>query len=199
MTVIIRPDHIYRHKAWETSFNNTTPGASGMISDDVQEAIEELNGKLTVSDEPYGASWDNVIDMSPSKNAIYDAIESISGDSGAEVKGVACDTGVQVGDAVYVDTNSILQRTTCTDPDKSKVVGFVIRKTAGTICDIRTIGFLGGYAGMTPGVKIYLAAAAGAITETVPTASGYAIVAVGVAFDSSTLVIRIDNTVMIRA
>jgi hypothetical protein len=35
-----------------------------------------------VSDDAYGAGWDNITDVAPSKNAVYDKIEALAGASG---------------------------------------------------------------------------------------------------------------------
>jgi hypothetical protein len=36
----------------------------------------------TISDAAYGAGWDNITDVAPSKNAVYDKIEALVGASG---------------------------------------------------------------------------------------------------------------------
>ena len=39
-------------------------------------------GAINVSDEAYDSSWDGVTGVAPSKNAVYDKIETISAGSG---------------------------------------------------------------------------------------------------------------------
>jgi hypothetical protein len=55
--------------------------------------ILALNGDLTVTDEAYGAGWDGSLEV-PTKNAVYDKIQTISGGSAA-----GSDTWVQFNDA----------------------------------------------------------------------------------------------------
>lgn len=43
---------------------------------------EPPGGGASVSDAVYGAGWDGVVDVAPSKNAVYDKIETIAGGGG---------------------------------------------------------------------------------------------------------------------
>lgn len=58
--------------------------AANFTGTDVEAVLAELaGGGASVSDDAYGAGWDGVTTIAPSKNAVYDKIETISGGGGA--------------------------------------------------------------------------------------------------------------------
>lgn len=53
---------------------------TGDISEGTNLYFTDLRAKTAaVSDAAYGAGWDNVVDVAPSKNAVYDKIETLAG------------------------------------------------------------------------------------------------------------------------
>lgn len=54
--------------------------AANFTGTDVEAVLAELaGGGASVSDDAYGAGWDGVTTIAPSKNAVYDKIETLSG------------------------------------------------------------------------------------------------------------------------
>jgi hypothetical protein len=51
-------------------------------SGDPANPVVSASSGASVSDTAYGASWNGVTDVAPSKNAVYDKIETISAGSG---------------------------------------------------------------------------------------------------------------------
>lgn len=75
-------------RASRQNFSDTTPAApEGYLNVKWQSDrqgnrsgyVPESAGADVVSDEAYSGSWDGVVDVAPSKNAVYDKIESLSG------------------------------------------------------------------------------------------------------------------------
>jgi hypothetical protein len=68
-------------------FSDTTPAAPEGRSNVkwqldwpfVSAYVESASGDALISDAAYSAAWDGVTDVAPSKNAVYDKIESLSG------------------------------------------------------------------------------------------------------------------------
>ena len=63
-----------------TAFNNNL-SATDVDVQTAMETIDNLTTGGTVSDEVYGATWDNITTIAPSKNAVYDKIQTITGGS----------------------------------------------------------------------------------------------------------------------
>lgn len=72
-----------------------------------------------VSDEPYGSSWDGVVDIAPSKNAVYDAIQGI---------------GYVQGNIAYVDSVG--------GNDSTGMLGNMLRPYRTIAAAISAIGYL---------------------------------------------------------
>lgn len=102
--------------AWEESaYNittNTTNFDNNLSSTDinVQTALETLDELSTssVSDTAYAASWNGVTTIAPSKNSVYDKIESLAG--GHDAVTITCpDANVTAGQAItFADTGPIV-------------------------------------------------------------------------------------------
>lgn len=102
----------------------------------------------------------------------------------------ACDSGVAVGDCVYFDGTTTLQKSSNNDVNTLPVIGIVREKQSSTTARLQFFGDRASYSGLTPNTRYYLGLN-GAITATVPTASGAYIVPIGIGKNSSTIEIRL--------
>lgn len=110
----------------------------------------------------------------------------------------ACDAGVSVNDFVYLDGTSTLQLSTNTAGSTLPVYGVVREKPTSTTAKLTRLGERGGFSGLTPNTVYYLSTAGG-YTSTPPTAAGTYIVPIGIGKNSSTMVIKILDRLIINS
>jgi hypothetical protein len=75
---------------WETYWDLMVAGASGTSGTSGIDGTSGTSGSsgssgIAVSDAAYGASWDNVTDTAPSKNAVYDKVETLMAKTGSNL------------------------------------------------------------------------------------------------------------------
>jgi hypothetical protein len=108
------------------------------------------------------------------------------------------DPAVAVGDAVYLSGTSTVARADASAPGTTPVIGFAT-EIIGTMAKVRTEKTLGGFAGLTAGLPLFLAASPGAISHTAPSVSGQVIQEVAIAISATTILIRIDTDATVIA
>jgi len=103
--------------------------------------------------------------------------------------------GVTIRDAVYISAADSVSPAVASAAASSQVIGFA-EATAAAAASVlvRSEGILGGFSGLTAGARYYLdGATAGAISASVPSASGDTIVAVGYAKSATALHIQMQS------
>lgn len=80
-------------------FNNAAAGTAPTDTDYWQVIAEKgdtgaAGADATISDAAYGVGWNGVTDVAPSKNAVYDKIETISAGGISEVLAIAYATAL---------------------------------------------------------------------------------------------------------
>ena len=100
-----------------------------------------------------------------------------------------CAIGVSVGDCVYFDGATILQKSSNNNANTLPVIGIVREKISSTTARLQFFGDRASYSGIIPNARYYLGLN-GAITNTPPSGSGDFIIPVGIGKNSSTIEIR---------
>jgi len=122
---------------------------------------------------------------------------TVTGGGSDEEFTAVCPAGAVVGQAVYLTgaagpTVGLSQGLYASGTYAT--VGFIKSKSAPTVCVVLTDGELGGFAGLTPAAPYYLSASTpGVITAAWPVNPGEVYKKVGVAKDSTTLLINLDE------
>lgn len=121
-----------------------------------------------------GSSWDNLNTTKALDDPDYVAGENLSANNAVYISGASA---VSIADAPTIA--------------KSGVLGFAISAASSAAAvTVRKSGPLSGFSSLTPGARQYLGTA-GAITATLPTASGSTVVQVGYAKSATILDIQI--------
>jgi len=138
-------------------------------------AVDEGTGKLIFIDVP-GLNLDFLNDQTvynaPSTSVVGDFVHNVTSDT-----------------VVLADKGNTVNL---------PILGLIVAKPTTTTCIVQTLGYLDGFAGLTPGETYYLGLA-GKITITPTTTTGDALYPVGVAKSSTRLELRIDSDYIIRA
>jgi len=108
-----------------------------------------------------------------------------------------CTAAESVGDAVYVESASELRSADASDISTADVVGFIISKPTSTTCTVRVAGIVT-LSGLTAGASYFLSETVGNITTAPPTVSGSVVNRVGVALDSTQLILQLGGNLTIR-
>ena len=121
-----------------------------------------------ISDTAYAGSWDGVTTVAPSKNAVYDKIESIGKVSVAQAS-----HGFAVGDVLYLN-GSVYTKAIATSVATAEVIGIVATVTDGSNFIMALSGNrVTGLSGLTSGTVYFLSdSSAGLLTATEPTTLG---------------------------
>lgn len=98
-------------------------------------------------------------------------------------------------DVVYVSAADTVSQAVASAPASSQVIGFAVGAAAlSAAVQVQENGILNGFTGLTAGARYYLSGTtAGAVTNTIPAASGNTIVQVGYAKSATALHISIDS------
>lgn len=154
-----------------------TPTASPTNAGEGHLIWDSTNNKLYVWN---GTAWDDLSSVS-SANNLDDSY-------------VADTPGVTIRDAVYISAAGAVSPADADAAASSQVIGFALSTAASTNpVDVRKVGRLAGFTGLTSGARYYLSATAGAITATIPVGSGQTICQVGYAYNTTTLDIQIQQ------
>jgi len=125
-----------------------------------------------------GAAWDDLSSVS-SANAIDDSYTS---------------GGVTANDAVYISAANTVSPADADAASTAQVIGFAkATVAAASPVDVRKVGILSGFSGLTAGSRYYLSGTAGQITATIPVGAGQTIVQVGYAKNTTDLDILIQS------
>lgn len=124
-------------------------------------------------------------------------VSSGGGGGGSNTFNASCTPAESIGDAVYVSGPGMVAQARANTILTTYVVGIIIAKPSATTCTVQVSDTFGIYSGLTPGVTYFLSdTTPGAITATAPTTTGTLVERVGVAIDSSTIVIMPDPTIV---
>ena len=116
-----------------------------------------------------GAAWDNLSTVSQA-NSIDDSY------TGGEV------AGISLGEAVYISAANTVSLADNDAAGKRKPIGLATEAIAqSAVGNVRKVGVLAGLSGLTAGDRYYLDSTAGALTNTLPSGSGEAIIQMGYA------------------
>jgi hypothetical protein len=138
-------------------------------------------------------------------SSVKDVIDSLIADIGTagypSIAGVPCGVGVFEGMPVYVDNLGDLQPANSSSISTSHVIGVVFEEidSFGN-CNIKTVGPVGGYVGLTIGQKYYLSTTVpGGLQSTPPTGSGEVVKLIGTAINSTTLFVNTTQPLVVRS
>lgn len=107
---------------------------------------------------------------------------------------------IVIGDVVYVDGFGIFQPAIATSATTARAVGFVTSSPGGGFFGVKPYGPISGFTGLTPGAKYFVSSSvAGKIQAPPPVNTGFALKKVGIAQNSTTLLINIDETLTVRS
>lgn len=126
-----------------------------------------------------GTAWDNLNTVSATQN-VDDSFT-------AEVN-------IAARDVVYISSADNVSPGDADADASSAAIGFATAAAlAAASVNIRKMGRLSGFTGLTAGARYFVSTTAGAITATVPTGAGHNIVQVGYAKNTTTLEIAIQQ------
>lgn len=114
------------------------------------------------------------------------------------IPGVTCDSSVIVGDIVYMDVGGTAFRAISSSVSTSAIVGICIAKASATSCTVQVTGYTPSiYGGLVPGQTYFLSnTVLGQLTSTYPTTANHVIAPVGVAYNSTQLIINIGHRII---
>lgn len=148
-----------------------TTGGSGHL------VFDSANKNLYIWD---GSAWDNLNTTTDSQNLVNNYTAAAA---------------VAARDLVYISAADSVTPANASSPATSYTIGFA-RAAAAVAATVPVIseGILTGFTGLTPGAMQYLSGTtAGAITPTIPTASGSSIVLAGYAKSATAIHINIQH------
>lgn len=143
--------------------NATLTHSTGLLTSNVD---------IVVPDEAYGVGWNGSTEV-PTKNAIYDKIESMgAGSAEATTKAINQTThGFAVGDVVKY-SGSAYAKAQADSTANAEVVGIVSAVADANNFTLTTVGYVSGLSGLTANTTYFLSASsAGALTATEPSTS----------------------------
>ena len=149
-----------------------TNGGSGHL------VFDDTNNRLYIWD---GSAWTNEFSTASSTPNVDDSYT-------AEVS-------VAIRDAVYISSADNVSPAVASAAGTAQVVGFATAAAgAAASVNVRKLGRLSGFTGLTAGSRYYLdGTTAGAITATIPTGSGHTIVQAGYAKSTTVLDIQLQS------
>jgi hypothetical protein len=102
-----------------------------------------------------------------------------------------CLAGVIVGEAVYINAvDNVAEADADIAAAAHPAIGFVASKPTGITCTVQLLGELGGFVGLTTGSVYFLSTTAGSITIFAPVGAGTLVQRLGVARNTTTLIIN---------
>lgn len=128
---------------------------------------------ISVPDEAYGAGWNGSVEV-PTKNAIYDKIETLgTGSTEAVTKSISQTThGFAVGDVLKY-ASSTYAKAQADSASNAEVVGIVSAVADANTFTLLTHGYISTLSGLTANTTYFLSASsAGALTSTEPSTVG---------------------------
>lgn len=186
------------------TYGNEDQNPYELISDRYIEYIGTFPCRATTKFyDPCGVFYKTVIEefiQGPGGVIQADTINVIDAPNAcASITGPA-DPLLSVGDCVYVDTFGVFQPVLATTSDTARAVGFVNNIIFAGQVVVRSYGAIEAFTGLTPGKKYFVSESLpGKIQLAPPTTSGYALKKVGIAQNTTTLLINIDETLALRS
>jgi len=109
-----------------------------------------------------------------------------------------CTATEQVGDVVYLSADDTVAQAQSNAIGTTFAVGLIISKPSVTSCDVVVAGKVEGLAGLTAGTRYYLSnTVAGGLLATPPITSGHFVIKVGIAINTTDLLLQIDPPVLL--
>jgi hypothetical protein len=135
------------------------------------------------------------IDGSTDVNSLdYKINHVVAGNSNAIVStAYNCLSSVALYDIVYCNGADSIAVANATSLSTAPAIGFVNSKPTTTTAILTYFGELGGFSGLTSGVQYFLNTVDGQITTTAPSTTGNILQRVGIARNSTTLLVQIDS------
>ena len=106
-------------------------------------------------------------------------------------------SGVLLYDVVRATGASTADKADASDETKVPGIGIVVQKPDATTAVVQYVGEVKGLSSLVPGAVYFLSEIAGQITAIAPTASGAVAQRIGIAKDSTTLMLTIDPTYVV--
>lgn len=160
---------------------NANSGGSPAVSDDTIGLPTDgsyADGSVSIN------STDTIADA---VDALNEYILSLNASASPSTIDITCDSGIVIGDLVYVNASGVGQKAIATSSATARVVGFVVAKPASTTARVSTFG-VANISGVSIGTKYYLSeTVAGGLQSAIPTTSGYVMLYVGTGLSSSTV------------
>lgn len=131
------------------------------------------NVDIAVPDEAYGAGWNGSTEV-PTKNAVYDKIESMgAGSAEATTKSITqASHGFAVGDVLKF-ASSVYAKAQADSAANAEVVGIISAVADVNTFTLTTVGYVSGLSGLTANTTYFLSAStAGLLTATEPSTAG---------------------------
>lgn len=95
------------------------------------------------------------------------------GGGNAEITNVyACDPGLVVGEAVYLDGAGVAQRSDGADQTTAGCIGIVIAKPTPATAEVLELGIYSGFVGLTPGALYFVSVIPGQLSTVAPAGAG---------------------------
>lgn len=131
--------------------------------------------------------------------SIYNTIFIPSVPSNVILENLLCDITVSIGDVVRVDSSGLIMKADASSLATANALGVVESKANASICTVRVSGFTPEiYTGLDVTKEYFLSdIVPGAITTTVPTASGHVVLKIGQPYNSSELIV-LKNSPIVR-
>ena len=108
----------------------------------------------------------------------------------------ACTSNVSILDMVYLGSNDIVDQAIATDIHRA-AIGIVESKSNSTTAKVLYSGEISGFSNLIPGSIYYLSETLGQVSIVAPIAKGSIVQIIGFAKDSNTLMIEIDESVVL--
>jgi len=159
------------------------------------DLINSDNGDITIQNQECNI----VLEEEVAEQIIINATDLRITGSGAADISFNCTADEQINDLVYVLSAGEVRRADASDISTARAIGFVASKTSDTQCKVRNIGLIDSFVGLSAGANYFLDTAPGAVTTSPPTNQGEIIVRVAEAIDSTTLLININNSYVVRS
>ena len=106
-------------------------------------------------------------------------------------------SGVLLYDVVRSTGLNTADRADASDNSKVPCIGIVVQKPDATTAVVQYVGEVKGLSSLVPGTVYFLSEIAGQITAIAPTADGSVVQRIGIAKDSTTLMLTIDPTYVV--
>jgi hypothetical protein len=165
-----------------------TAGDGGIKIDSGDDVSGYLSDKLLP-----GLNITFTISAGPNKTLTINSLGGGGGGSFLQSSPYNCLAGVSVNDVVYSDASDNVALADASSIATVPALGVVNSKPSATTCILTYWGELTGFVGLTPNTVYYLDVVAGGITTIAPTLPGEIVQRLGVARNSTTLIVNIDK------